>query len=313
MKILVLGAGGTGGYFGGRLLQAGADVTFLVRERRAAQLATQGLCIQTPQDHVTLPAKTVLAADLKPEYDLVLLTCKAFDLASSIVAIAPGMHASTGVVPLLNGIAHLNALDQAFGKARVMGGSCQISAMLTRDGLIRSLTDTQAIVWGARLPAQKPLADRLGAAFALTNVKWKVVDNIMQEMWEKLVFLCTLAGMTTLMRANVGEILATPDGQTLMQRYLASCASVATHEGFTPRQEALSRFHKALETAGSPVTASMLRNMEGGESIEADHIVGFMRDKARKHGVDDALLTVAYTHLKAYENRRTANRLPPPV
>jgi len=304
MKILVLGAGGTGGYFGGRLHQGGVDVTFLVREKRARQIARQGLIIESTKDRVTLQVKTVLAAEVKSEYDIVILSCKAYDLDASIAAITPAMGATTCVVPLLNGISHLDTLDAAFGKARVMGGACQIAATLTKDGVVKSMMDAHSIIWGARDPSHAALAQELGNAFAKTVVDGKVSDNIMLDMWEKVAFLSTLAGMTCLMRASVGDILAAPDGHTQMQRYLASCVAVATREGFAPRAHIIERYQKVMNSTGSTLTASMLRDLESGGPIEADHIVGFMRGKAREHGIDDTMLTVAYTHLKAYEARR---------
>ncbi len=304
MKILVLGAGGTGGYFGGRLHQAGADVTFLVREKRAQQIAAQGLIIESVKDKVTLQVKTVLAAEVKPDYDIILLSCKAYDLASSIDAIAPAMGPGTCVVPLLNGISHLAELDARFGKARVMGGVCQIAATLTADGVVKSMIDAHTILWGAREPSQQSLATQLGEAFAKSVVDWKVSDNVMLDMWEKVAFLSTLAGMTCLMRGSVGDILATPDGQKLMQRHLDSCVEVARKEGYPPRDSVLERYQNVVNAKGSPLTASMMRDLENGGAIEADHIVGFMLGKAREHGIDDSMLTVAYTHLKAYEARR---------
>ena len=309
MRILVLGAGGTGGYFGGRLHEGGADVTFLVREKRAQQIAQNGLQIESPKGNVTLSVKTVLATDVKAEYDVVILSCKAYDLASSIDAIRPAMHDATCVVPLLNGISHIDTLDAAFGKSRVMGGTCQISATLTKDGVVKSLLDAHAINWGAREPSQRATANSLGDAFAKTIVDWKVSDNTMLDMWEKVAFLSTLAGMTCLMRASVGEILATTDGRTLMKRYLDSCVAVAAKSGYQPRPPILERYEKVINSTGSVLTASMLRDLESFGPVEADHIVGFMLGKAREFGIDDTMLSVAYAHLKAYENRRAGNRL----
>ena len=304
MKMLILGAGGTGGYFGGRLAQGGADVTFLVREKRAQQLATNGLIVETLKDKFTLPVKIVLAANVKPEYDIVILSCKAYDLDSSIAAITPAMGPNTAIVPLLNGMSHLDTLDAAFGKQRVMGGACQIAASITKDGIVKSLAEMQSIIWGARDPAHAECATALGNAFAKTVVDWKVSENIMQDMWEKVTFLSTLAGMTCLMRGSIGDILAAPDGQKLLQRYIDSCIAIATKEGYPPRASVIERYQKVIKTTGSPLTASMLRDLESGGAVEADHIVGFMLGKARAHGVDDTMLTVAYTHLKAYEARR---------
>jgi 2-dehydropantoate 2-reductase len=309
MKILMLGAGGTGGYFGGRLHEAGADVTFLVREKRALQLAAHGLQIESPKGNATLRVRTVLSKDVTPEYDIVILSCKAFDLESSIEAVRPAMGATTCLIPLLNGISHIEILDGAFGKARVMGGVCQIAATLTKDGVVKSMIDIHSIAWGARIPSQIAAANELGDAFAGAKADWKVSQNIMQEMWEKVTFLCTLAGMTCLMRASVGDILATGDGRALMGRYLDSCVAIATRSGFAPRAPALERYEKVLNSTGSPLTASMLRDLESGGQVEADHIVGFMLGKAREFGLDDSMLSVAYAHLKAYENRRAANRL----
>jgi 2-dehydropantoate 2-reductase len=299
MKILILGAGGTGGYFGGRLAEAGADVTFLVREKRAAQLAAHGLMIETLTESIRIPVKTITAAD--EGYDLIILSCKAYDLASSIAAITPAISANTKIIPLLNGMSHMTMLDEKFGLARVMGGSCQIAATLTGEGVVKNLADTHSIVWGARDAGQNDIANELATWFAKTPVQWRVSDNIMQDMWEKLVFLATLAGMTSLMRASVGDILATNDGQRVMRRYLDSSIAIAIKEGYTPRPEIMARFDAVITSTGSALKASMLRDIEAGNDVEADHIVGYMLDKAREYGVDDAMLSVAYVHLQAYQ------------
>jgi 2-dehydropantoate 2-reductase len=308
LKILVLGAGGTGGYFGGRLHEGGANVTFLVRERRHAQIARDGLRIEAPAASVTLAVNTVLASDIKAEFDIIILACKAYDLESSIAAISPAIHETTCVVPLLNGIAHIDRLDEAFGKARVMGGSCQIAATLTSDGVVKSMAPVHSIVWGARESGQTAAANALGEAFAKTIVDWRISENIMLDMWEKVAFLSTLAGMTCLMRANVGEILATPDGKLLMRQYSDCAIKIAQLEGYAPRPEVLARFDSVLNSSGSTLTASMLRDLEAGNDVEADHIVGYMLNKAREHGLDDSIINVAYTHLKAYQNRRASGR-----
>lgn len=312
MRILFLGAGGTGGYFGARLIEAGADVTFLVRAARAHQLATHGLRVVTPSVQLTLPARTVLAETVRPDYDIVFLTCKAYDLESSIAALAPAMHAQTCVIPLLNGVTHLDRLDATVGSARVMGGCCQIGVQLTADGIVRALSELHSITWGARCPSQAAVADALGGVFALTPVRWQVSRDILLDMWEKLVFLSTLAGMTALMRANVGEINATTHGKSLLMRYLATSVAIAAAEGYSVRAESRARAEKALLDAQSLSTASMLRDLESGGEVEASAIVGTMLNLAAKHGIEATPLALALTHLQAYQNRRAANRLPLP-
>ena len=134
-----------------------------------------------------------------------------------------------------------------------------------------------------------PTWQELGKPFAKTVLDWRASDTIMLGMLDRLTFLSTLAGMICLMRASVGDILAAPGGAQAITRYLDACIVVATHEGYAP---------------GCALTALMLRDMENGGLIEADHIVDFVLEKARAHGVDDGMLAVAYAHLKAYEVRR---------
>jgi 2-dehydropantoate 2-reductase len=306
VKILVLGAGGTGGYFGGRLAQFGADVTFLVRPKRAAQIAADGLVIDDPTGRVAFPVSTVTAETVKPEYDLIVLSCKAYDLDSSIAAIRPAMGPETCIVPLLNGMSHLATLDAAFGRSRVLGGSCQIVATLTTDGIVKSMSENQTILWGARDSSalQQRRAQQLADAYAKTSVTWSKSENIIHDMWEKLVFLSTLAGMTCLMRGSIGNILATVNGKAILRRYLDAAIEIANREGYPPREKSMTRYETVINSVGSPITASMLRDIQAGNQVEADHIVGYMLNKAREHGIDDTLMAVAYTHLQTYQQFR---------
>ena len=308
MKILVLGAGGIGGYFGGRLAEAGADVTFLVRPKRREQIRRDGLRIESPLGNATITAKTVVAGEVRPGYDLVLFTCKAYDLDSAIEAIAPAMDGKCGVVPQLNGMAHLERLDARFGKPQVMGGIAQINVTLKRDGTVAHMDPLARIVFGERDNQVSARAQALADAFAKTKVEWKLSPGIEQEMWEKLVFLCALAAATCLFRANVREIMAAPGGREAVERLLATNAAIATAEGHPPRQISLDFSRARLTDPEGLWSASMLRDLEGGGQVEADHIVGWMLERARRHGIDDNVLSLAYTHLKAYEARRAAGR-----
>ena len=132
-KLLFLGAGGVGGYFGGRLIEAGVDVSFLVRPARAASLSAQGLRVSSPHGDLTLPVKCVTRDSVLPDYDLVILAPKAYDLDDAMDAVAPAVGPATFVLPLLNGLAHLDALDARFGADRVLGGEAHIVATLEAD------------------------------------------------------------------------------------------------------------------------------------------------------------------------------------
>ena len=310
MKILVLGAGGIGGYFGGRLAQAGADVTFLVRPRRREQIERDGLVVESPLGDFRLPVKTVLAEDLRPGYDVVLFTCKAYDLDSAMDAIAPAVAGDAAVIPMLNGIAHFDRLDARFGRERVMGGTCQINVMLRKDGTVFHADPLQRILFGERDKSVSARAQAFAEALEPTKIDWKLSPDIEQDLWEKVVFLCALASTTCLFRANVREIMAAAGGPQAMERALAANIEIAIREGRPPRSAVIEAAKERLMDPAGNWSASMLRDLEGGGSVEADHIVGWMLEKARRHGIDDTILSLAYTHLKAYEQRRAAQRLP---
>ena len=310
MKILILGAGGIGGLFGGRLVQAGADLTFLVRENRKRQLAEQGLRIESQFGDATLAVETRLASELRPDYDLVMLACKAYDLDSAIEAIRPAMAGSAAVLPLLNGLAHVERLNREFGAGRVVPGSARIQLKLTPEGVVRQLNDWQTITFGEQDGTPSPRVTELAALFAKTPVEVKVSDNILRDLWMKLVHLSTVAGMTCLMRANLGEIARTPEGTELLNDFLQLNADIAAHAGYRPDASFLQNYHKLFAQKDSMYEASMERDLERGGRIESEQIIGYMLGKCREAGLPDLLHRVAYTHLKAYEQRRDANRLP---
>ena len=312
MRILVVGAGAIGGYFGGRLLQAGRDVTFLVRPQRAAKLAQTGLRLKSPAgDFHRAAPPTVLSEHIQAPYDLVLLSCKAYDLAGAIDSMAPAVGPQTLILPLLNGMRHLDDLDARFGAARVLGGQCIIPVTLDGEGTVVHLAPLHAMTFGARNGAALERVPAIGAALSGAMFELNVSDQIEQSMWEKWVNLGTLASATCLMRAAIGDILAAPLGAELLARMLAESCAIAAANGHAPREAALAQTRGLLGTHGSPFTASMLRDLEQNARIEADHVVG---DLLARRGPALAgatpLLDVAYTHLKAYEARR-ARSLPP--
>jgi 2-dehydropantoate 2-reductase len=307
MKVLILGAGAVGGYFGGRLAQAGVDVTFLVRPQRAQTLARSGLVIDSPLGNAQLAVRTVQSETVQPEYDLVIMSCKAYDLDVSIVSLEAAMGPNTLLLPLLNGMAHLPRLEQAFGRERVLGGTCYIASTLDAEGTIRHLGQFHGITCGPRagnLAHAKGLLQQMAQAYAGVPLECKVSDDIEQDMWEKFVFLASLAAMTCLMRASVGEILVADDGETLMREALSACVAAAGAAGHAPRAESMQRSQNNLFAHGSGFTASMLRDLEAGGRVEADHIIGYMLRHARAAGADTRLLATAYCHLQAYEARR---------
>jgi 2-dehydropantoate 2-reductase len=309
MKVVSLGAGAIGGYFGGRLVEGGCDVTFLVREGRKAVLQKDGLRIESPFGNFSGPVRAVTRDKISAPADLVLLTCKSYDLPSAIEAIRPAVGPKTAILPLLNGLSHIDDLNRVFGIERVLGGFAKIAVTMLPDGTIKHLNDWRYLTFGEQSGA---MTERLGAVkrlFDRTSVVATAVPNIMAGMWEKLVHLATVAGVTSVMRANIGEIARTEEGLALMIELLETNAEIAKRAGFGPTGGFLDEYRALLSDRKSMNTASMLRDIESKGQIEADHIIGYLLRKAREHRVDDRLLQVVYIHLKAYEQRREAGRL----
>jgi 2-dehydropantoate 2-reductase len=305
MRILVVGAGAIGGYFGGRLLAAGRDVTFLVRPRRAAELASAGLVIKSPNGDVTLKNPPTVQADkLNEKFDVVLLSCKAFDLDDAIKSFAPAVGPQTAIIPLLNGMLHLDVLDGKFGREHVLGGLCAIAVTLNERREVVHLQPMQSLNFGER--DGKP-SERVSAiAEVMASGKFGAVasEHIIQEMWEKWVFLASLAASTCLMRAAVGIILAAPGGKDFLLGMLDESNAIATAEGYAPRPPFLERTVGMFTAAGSPMTASMFRDIKAGAPVEADHVIGDLIARGDAAKVPVPKLRTAYTHLKAYEKQR---------
>lgn len=319
MNILVLGAGGVGGYFGGRLIESGAPVTFLVRDGRARQLAERGLVIKSPVGDATLQVKSLTAADPGPNpgsdlgraFDLILLTCKAYDLDAAMDAVAPHVAAGNGLVlPLLNGMAHIAALRARFGADRVLGGLCGIFATLSPEGAVVQMAGLPPRIAFGRFQDQiergvlEPQAAEIERVFAAANFSSARVEPIEQGLWDKWVVLAALAAATCLMRGSVGSIVSGEDGAAIMAEIFAETVSVAREAGYGPSDQRLAAGRDILTDRKSDATASMLRDIKRGGPTEGDHIIGDLLRRARSFGLDTPLLRIANAHLQAYEAER---------
>ena len=296
MKILIVGAGGIGGYFGARLIEAGADINYLLREKRQKLIQEKGLCIETPTGNFIVHPQTVRAEELQAIYDLIILAPKAYDLADSLQSIAKA--SSRGVIlPFLNGLTHLQILDQAFGKSRVMGGVAHIGAMITESGSVKQLTDLNVLTVGHRSDAHRKLAQKFHQICDKAAFKNIYSDNIEQGLWDKWVFLATLAGMTTVTRGNVGQITASPYGKTLTEHMYQECCAIAKAHQFPIVGISQSKALELLTQKDSSFSASMLRDLNSHHKTEHEHVLGEMIRLGEQYAVNSDLLKLAYIHM----------------
>jgi 2-dehydropantoate 2-reductase len=315
MRILVLGAGGVGGYFGGRLIESGADVSFLVREGRARQLAERGLVIKSPLGDAALKVRTLTAADPGEPFDLVLLTCKAYDLAAAMESIAPHIAAGHGpVLPLLNGMAHVEALRARFGADGVIGGLCGIFGTLSPAGEVVQMAGLPPRIAFGRFQDQVArgvldgVVSEIEAVFGRGNFASARVEPIEQGLWDKWVALAALAASTCLMRGSVGSIVAGDDGKDIMLELFAETVSVAQAAGYAPAEQRVTAGRGILTDPDSNVTASMLRDIQRGGPTEGAHILSDLLRRAREFGLDTPILRLANAHLQTYETERKKAR-----
>lgn len=300
MRVLVVGAGAVGGYFGARLAQAGRDVTFLVRPARREKLRKTGLVVKSTNGDFTITPQLVTSDQIGLPYDLVILSCKAYDLDNAMDSVAPAVGPATAILPLLNGMAHLDKLTTRFGAEKVLGGFCNIGVTLGTEGEVIEFNKMCVLSFGERDGAQSPRVAAITDLMAPANFTSRASAIIVQEMWEKWIFLSSLAGLTCLMRAAIGDI-AQAGGADVALSFLAEVQAVATREGHPARPEELEKIRQRLTDPQSILTASMMRDAEAKGRVEVDQILGDLI--RRGEGLDLPLLKLAHLNLKAYQAR----------
>jgi len=311
MRVLVVGAGAIGGYFGGRLLQAGRDVTFLVRPRRAEQIRENGFAVRVAAGGADeLNARAIVSEQIEGPYDLVLVCCKAYDLESAMDGFAPAVGPETTILPLLNGLRHLDLLSERFGASRLLGGQCVITATLDERGHAVLLGPTATLTFGELNGASSKRTEAIATTMQDAGFAVRLSNVVLLEMWEKWVLLGTFAGMTCLMRGAVGDIVAA-GAADLTEALLEECRQIAAAQDQMIRPDVLQRTRALLTQANSTVMASMLRDLERGARTEADHVLGDLLDRQSELAViSPSLLRIAYLNLKTYEARRAREGSP---
>jgi 2-dehydropantoate 2-reductase len=303
MRILIVGAGAVGGYFGGRLAQAGRDVAFLVRPSRAKQLRQDGLRIISPHGDAVLTPKVISATEIDTPYDLVFLSVKAYALEAAMNDFAAAVAPETMILPVLNGMRHIDLLTKRFGDHAVIGGVCLVATEIDDEGRIVQLADMQQLLYGERNGETTPRLQTLDATLQGAGFDARLSKDITQAMWEKWVQLASLGAITCLMRGTIGEIVGAPGGAEISLKVVDESAAIATACGHKPSEAILSRHAAAMTAPGSPLASSMYRDLRKGAPVEVDHILGDFIERGSAHGVATPLLKAAFVNLRVYQGR----------
>jgi len=305
MRLLVVGAGATGGYFGGRLAEAGRDVTFLVRAARADRLRANGLRIVSPHGDVALVPNVVTAGAIEAPYDAILLTVKAFSLDAALDDLAPAVGPDTMILPVLNGMKHVDTLTARFGRQAVAGCVCKVATYVDDQGRIVQLNKLQDLAYGEMNGQPSPRTRQLDEFMRGAGFDARLSATIEREMWEKWILLATMGGICCLMRGSIGDVEAAPNGAAFALGFLDEVTSVVTAAGYPPSEAFLANARATFTQKGSMMTSSMYRDLEAGNPVEAEQIIGDLLARGRALGVATPLVAAAFIHLSVYQSKIT--------
>ncbi|MBA2874756.1 2-dehydropantoate 2-reductase [Anoxybacillus caldiproteolyticus] len=304
MRILVVGAGAVGGYFGGRLLEKGVDVTFLVRERRKKQLQERGLVIQSVHGTAVLKPTTLVTGEKIEPFDVVIFSNKAYHLREAIRDVKPYVGKNTLILPLLNGMAHMDILWSEFGKENVLGGLCFIETTLDEKGSIIQTSPSHDVRFGEWSGERTERVNELEELFSNCNARFRLSEQIVTDMWHKYLFIATMSGVTTLFRAPIGPIRAGEYGQDIILALAKEIGAVMRAHGAPIADGIEEKQLEQMNEMSSEMKSSMQRDMEKGQMVEADHLQGYLLKLAKEYKIPTPLLKAVYHNLKIYDQNR---------
>ena len=297
MKILILGAGAIGGFFGAHLMKSGANITFLVREKRKNELKKSGINIFSINGELKVNPKLLDKNLSGQHFDVIILTNKSYDLIESIREIKPYVN-KTVIIPLLNGMAHYEILDKEFGKEKIFGGTAYISTAMNNYGSIQQITSRASIKFGPRTQKNINIANEFYEICKETEFECDFSDHIELDLWRKYVLIGATAASTVLFQKPLGEISATTYGKSLIIEIHEECKKIVLSKGYDIGIEATNYNLKLITDKGSLLKASMLRDFESGKKTECEHILGYLIELAERNNLQCDLIKAAHTRIQ---------------
>jgi 2-dehydropantoate 2-reductase len=305
MRIAVMGTGGVGGYFGGRLAAAGEYVTFVARGAHLEAIQREGLRITSALGDATIaPARANDDPASVGPVDLVIFTVKLYDTAAAAEAIRPLIGPDSAVVTFQNGITSTAVLSEVLGSEHVIGGVAQIGAVIAEPGVIRHTGTMATLIFGELGGAPSARVEAFSAALERAGVQHTVSDDIRRDIWDKMVFLSTCSGLTSLMRLPLGPIRTDPDTRALLREGLAEALAVARAEGVGLADDLVDRTLERIDRLPHAMKSSMLQDLEAGRRLELAWLSGTIARMGRDLGIATPTHEVITTALKLHADGR---------
>ena len=302
MKVLAIGVGGLGAFFGAHLQKTNCDVNFLVREKYKKLITDNGIKIVSDFGNFKINPVLVTKKELKQNYDVVLLTCKSYHLDEVISDIKPTQKNSI-IIPLLNGQTHINKLEKAFKKDNIFGGVAHVSSNTTSPGIVQHVGKIKRLSFGNRYDISKDFAKSFYEICRKADFQTILSDNIDQDIWEKWIFLATIAGATTLYQTSIDNISKKPEGKKFIQDLWDECINISKENGIELRVESKTLHEDLLFKSDVPFKASMLVDMEKKLMTEHEHIFLEFIKLGKKKKLNTKLLEICYLNMSIYHDK----------
>ncbi|MEV5493280.1 2-dehydropantoate 2-reductase [Streptomyces bobili] len=305
-RVLVVGAGATGGFFGAHLVRADRDVTFLARPARAAALRSEGLRLSTARGETALAARSVTAAELDGAYDIVLLSVKADALPAALDDISPAVGESTVIIPFLNGVDHIEAIEERF-PGRLLGGVVKVAAQLTADSVIAVSGPTASMEIGELSGEVSERARRAADVLDVEGYDFSLSNSIRTSLWHKWVFISAVSVICCTATGTIGDVVAVPGGAEFAAAVLEEAVAISGAAGHPLPAAHHEWLHAFVTQAGSPFAPSLYRDLLDDRHTEVEAVLASFSSVASGFGIGTPLLNLAVMRLRLH-NRRIAAR-----